>query len=102
MRKQLLALIIVFLALTGYGQNAGVHYIKFLHVGENMQPVRTLNITDQQKDVPRDPVEAVTDTLRSKLLVTDEKSFNTVLKYIKKTNFKLGVYPGELYFCTFK
>ncbi|HEY8783699.1 MAG TPA: hypothetical protein VIM16_18875 [Mucilaginibacter sp.] len=102
MRKQILLIIILFLALYSYGQNAELHYVKFLHVGENIQPVRTLNITYQEGNVPRDAVEAVADTLRAKSVVTDEKSFNAVVRYIKKTNFKLGRDAGKLYFGTFK
>jgi hypothetical protein len=102
MRKPLLLITILFLALYGYGQNSGLHYIKFLHVGEKIEPVYTINISYQDVAVPKDSVERVIDSLPAKSIVTDEKSYNTVLAYIKRTNFKLGKNAGKLYFGTFK
>ena len=102
MRKPLLLIIILFLTLDGYGQNTVSHYIKFFHVGEKIMPVHTLNISYQDGDVPKDTAEVLLDTLRSKLIVTDEATYNTILYYIKNTDFHFGKNPGVLSFGTFK
>jgi hypothetical protein len=102
MRKCLLLITVLFLTLNSYGQNSTIHYIKFLHVGEKIQPVYNLSITYQDENIPRDSVEALTDTSHAKSLITDKKSFNVVFNYIKKTNFKFGRSPGKLNFGTFK
>jgi len=102
LRNPLLIITIIFSAINSYGQNSGLHYIKFLHVGEKIQSVYTLNISYQNGDIPRDSDEIVSDTLHIKSIGTNEKSYKTISNYIKKTNFKFGRDAGKLYFGTFK
>jgi len=102
MIKQLLLISIVFFALSVHGQTTDQHYIKFLHVGEHILPVHTLNISFETGDVPRDSVEIINDTLQVISYVTDEKSFNAIADYIHDANFHLSSNPGRLEFGTFK
>ncbi len=102
MRTPLLLVIVFFCAMNSYGQNTTLHYIKFFHIGENLVPVPTLNISFEDGEVPKDSDERVIDTLPAKSIVTDERSYNNVLSYIKKTNFQIGKDAGKLYFGTFK
>jgi hypothetical protein len=102
MRKQILLIIILFLTLHSYGQTPELHYIKFLHVGEKVEPVYTLNISFQNGNIPKDKDEAVLDTLHIRSIVTDEKSYYTILSYIKKTNFKYFRTTPRLDFGTLK
>jgi hypothetical protein len=103
MRNPLL-IVLLLLASNGFGQSSGQHFIKFFHVGQQIQPVYTLNISPSNAGVPKDPDERVIDTLPAKSIVTDEKSYNNILSYIKHTNFRLGTKEsaGKLYFGTFK
>ena len=102
MLKSFLLIIVLFFTLNSYGQNTVFHYIRFFHVGEKIQPVNTLNISYQNGRIHRDSDEKVIDTLPMKSVVTDEKSYDDVLSYIKTANFKLGQSAGKLYFGTFK
>ena len=102
MRAPFLITSILFLALITHGQTPALHYIKFFHIGENLLPVHTLNISFEDGEVPKDSDEVVIDTLPAKSIVTDEKSYNDVLTYVKKTNFQIGKDAGKLYFGTFK
>lgn len=95
-------IIILFLAIGGRGQNTVTHYIKFFHVGEKILPVHTLNISYVDGDVPRDSDEVILDTLHSVSILTDEATYNSILEYIKKTNFHFSKSPGALSFGTFK
>jgi len=102
MRTPFLITAILFLALIAHGQTPTPHYIKFFHIGENLVPVHTLNISFEDGEVPKDSDERVIDTLPPKSIVTDERSYNNVLTYVKKTNFQIGKDAGKLYFGTFK
>jgi hypothetical protein len=102
MRKAFFLITALFLAIaTTYGQTA-THYVKFFHVGEKVMPVNTLNITYQDGDVPRDPAQKVIDTLKSRQITTDERTYDILLSYVKHSNYKLGTSPGKLNFGTFK
>ncbi|BAU53603.1 hypothetical protein [Mucilaginibacter gotjawali] len=102
MIKQLLLITLVFLTLNVHGQTTDQHYIKFLHVGERILPVHTLNISTGTGEVPRDSVEIINDTLQVISYVTDEKSFNILADYIHDAHFHLSSRPGRLEFGTFK
>ncbi|WP_295676067.1 hypothetical protein [uncultured Mucilaginibacter sp.] len=102
MIKQLLLIAFVFLTLSVHGQTTDPHYIKFLHVGERILNVHTLNISYGTGEVPRDSVEIINDTLQVISCVTDEKSFNTIADYIHDAKFHLSNKPGRLEFGTFK
>jgi hypothetical protein len=102
MIKQLLLITIVFLTLSVHGQTTDQHYIKFLHVGEQILPVHTLNISFGTGDVPRDSIEIINDTLQVISYVTDEKSFKAIADYVSDANFHLTGKPGRLEFGTFK
>jgi hypothetical protein len=102
MRNPLLFIVVVFLSISAYGQAPRQHYIKFLHVGEKIQPVNTINISYQDVTIPRDSIEQAIDSLPVKSIVTDRESYNAVRSYIKKATFKMGRSPGQLYFGTFK
>jgi hypothetical protein len=102
MRNPFLIIIILFSALNSYGQNSGIHYIKFLHVGEKILPVHTLNISYQDGEVPKDKDEILLDTMAVRSIMTNEESFKNMLNYINKTTFQLGRSPGILSFGTFK
>jgi hypothetical protein len=101
-RNPLLFVIFLLLAMNSRGQNTPLHYIKFFHIGENLVPVHTLNISFEDGEVPKDSDERVIDTLPPKSIVTDERSYDHVLTYVKKTNFQIGKDAGKLYFGTFK
>jgi hypothetical protein len=104
MRNPFLFIALLVISLNSFGQKSEQRFIKFFHVGEQIQPVYTLNISYSNAGVPKDPDERVLDTLPAKSIVTDEKSYDAVLSYIKHTNFKLGPSEnaGKLYFGTFK
>ncbi len=102
MRNLLLFVTIFFCAMSSYGQNTALHYIKFFHIGENLLPVHTLNISFEDGGAPKDSDELVIDTLPAKSIVTNQRSYNNVLTYVKKTNFQIGKDAGKLYFGTFK
>jgi len=102
MIKKLLLIPILFLTLIARGQNADQHYIKFLHVGERILPVHTLNISFGYDDVPRDSVEIINDTLRVVSIVTDSVSYNTISDYVHHAKFRLSKSAGKLEFGTFK
>lgn len=102
MIKQLLLITIVFLTLSVNGQTTDQHYIKFLHVGERILPVHTLNISIGTDVVPRDSVEIINDTLQVISYVTDKKSFNAIADYVHDAKFHLSNKPGRLEFGTFK
>ena len=102
MRKWFLLIIIVFLTFRVHAQNIVIHYIKFLHVGEKILPVHTLNISYEQGIIPTDSTEVINDTLRVINVVTDEPSYKTLVDYLKNTNFKFSKHPGKLEFGTFK
>lgn len=102
MIKHFLLITIVFLTISVHGQTTDQHYIKFLHVGEHILPVHTLNISYGTGEVPRDSVEIINDTLQVISYVTDEKSFKTIAEYVHDANFHLSSNPGKLEFGTFK
>jgi len=102
MRNPILSIIILLLALNSYGQNAGMHYIKFWHVGEQILPVHTIYIRYQDGVAPLDKDEVVLDSLPDKAILTDEGSFKIISRYIGKNNFQLASDPGMLSFGTFK
>ncbi len=102
MRKLLLLIGFVFFAINGYSQDIGLHYIKFLHIGEKLVPVRTLSVSYLSGDIQRDSTEMAIDSLPVKAVVTDEASYRDLLHYIKKANFKIGGRHGKLEFGTFK
>jgi hypothetical protein len=102
MIKKLLLITLVFFSLRVSAQTKNQPYIKFLHVGERILPVHTLNIVFSPGDVPTDPIEIINDTLEVISYVTDERSFNNVAEYIHKANFHLSSNPGKLEFGTFK
>jgi hypothetical protein len=102
MRNSIFSTIILLLALNSFGQNTGMHYIKFWHVGEQLLPVHTLNISYQDSVIPLNKDEAVLDSLPKRSVVTDEGSFKIISRYIGKNNFHLAGDPGVLSFGTFK
>jgi len=102
MRNPLLLIVVLFISISVYGQGPRPHYIKFLHVGEKIQPVNTINISYQDIVIPRDSIERVIDSLPAKSIITDQESYNAVLSYINRTTFKMGKSAGQLYFGTFK
>ena len=103
MKKKLLLIALLFLAIHSYGQDqSALHYIKFFHIGEKIMPVHMLAITYQQGEVKKDSAEMVIDTLPMRPVVTDEKSYWLVSRYLKKAGFKLGKRAGKLEFGTFK
>ena len=102
MKTPFLITSILFLALIAHGQTPALRYIKFFHIGENLVPVHTLNISFEDGEVPKDSDERVIDTLPPKSIVTDKRSYSNVLNYVKKTNFQIGKDAGKLYFGTFK
>jgi hypothetical protein len=101
MRKPLLLVIAILFMLRAHAQNPGLHYIKFVHVGERIMPVHALNIC-LGGTVPRDSTELLQDTLSVVTLVTDEPSYKVLEKYVADENFKFGKHPGRLEFGTFK
>jgi len=102
MVKQLLSITLILLTFSVRAQTADQHYIKFLHVGEKILPVHTLNISFGDADVPRDSLEIINDTLQVISYVTNEKSFRIIADYIHDANFHLSGSPGKLEFGTFK
>jgi hypothetical protein len=102
MRKPLLLITILFSALISYGQNTGLHYIKFWHVGEKIMSVHTLNISFQDGDIPKDSDQILLDTLNNRYIVTDKETYSIISKYLNKTNIQLARDPGILSFGTFK
>ena len=102
MRKRFLLIIVIFLSARVYAQNTIIHYTKFLHVGERILPVHTLNISYENGVIPTDSTEIINDTLSVVNIVTDEPSYKTLVDYLKNTNFKFSKHPGKLEFGTFK
>ncbi|MFI5138168.1 MAG: hypothetical protein ACHQIM_10090 [Sphingobacteriales bacterium] len=102
MRNPILSITMLLLTLNSYGQNTGIHYIKFWHVGEQLLPVHTLSISYQDSIIPINKDEAVLDSLPKISVVTDEGSFKIISGYIGKNNFRLAGDPGVLSFGTFK
>src|SRR5580698_3007167 len=102
MRKPLLILTILFLAINTFGQTGSFHYIKFLHVGEQVMPVHPLNVIVGNGTAPTDPAEQLTDTAKTKSITTDEKSYGFLEDYIKDAGFKIVSTSGRLDFGTFK
>jgi hypothetical protein len=102
MRKMLPLFIATFMAFTALGQGAAFHYIKFLHVGERIMPVHTLNITSGDGVAPTDSTEIINDTLKVISVATDEASFKILDNYVKNANFRIVMNRGLLNFGTFK
>jgi hypothetical protein len=102
MRNYLLLLAALFCTLTACGQNNSFHFIKFLHVGEQMMAVHTLNITTGEGAAPQDSIEQLNDTVKAISVTTDEKSYNAVSNYLKNADYRIVRTAGRLDFATFK
>jgi hypothetical protein len=103
MRNFFLTLIAGLIAINTYAQDGSFHYIKLLHVGEHIMPVRTLNILTGDGRVGQDSVEVLNDTLRAVFVTTDAKSFKTLSDYLYESNFKIrSMSGGKVEFGTFK
>ncbi len=101
MKKPLLFIAVILLTINVYAQNNGLHYIKIMHIGEQIMPVHPLNISFGDGTVPRDSAEMINDTLQVISVVTDEKSFEAVNYYLDHANFRLKP-SARLDFGTFK
>jgi len=102
MKKLVLFVIPLLVAIHVTAQsNAGLHYIKFLHVGEQIMPVHNLGISVGDGALPKDSAEMVNDSLQLISVVTDEKSFEAVNSYIEHADFKIKR-SSKLEFGTFK
>jgi hypothetical protein len=89
MSKRLFFIFFVAMASCARAQNTGLHYIKFVHVGEQILPVHPMNISFGEGAIPRDSVELLNDTLHPISVVTDYKSFAAMSSYLEHANFKL-------------
>lgn len=85
-----------------FAQSLVQHYIKFVHVGQRIESVRTLNITYEDGKVPRDTVEYLNDTLKSVNVLTDQQSFHALSRFLQKANYRLRRMSISLQFGTFK
>jgi len=102
MGKSAFFIFLFFVSSHAFGQNAEFHYVKFIHVGEQLLPVHALNVSCGNGDVPSDSAELVNDTLQSVSIVTDKDSYESLQSYLKYTDYKLAKDPGALGFGTFK
>jgi hypothetical protein len=102
MRYFILVLFAAFLSLTVRAQDTGFHYIKLVHVGERIMPVRTLNISTGEGRIRQDSVEALNDTLKAVFVSTDPKSYKALSDYLYEANFKIRPARGKVEFGTFK
>jgi len=102
MKKPLLFIITLFLAIGVHAQNTALHYIKFLHVGEQIMPVHPLNITYGDGVAPRDSAEMINDTLQVISITTDQKSFEELSSYVSRSNFRIRRTGHKIEFGTFK
>ena len=103
MRFFLLTVIAAFLTINVYAQDGGFHYIKLLHVGEQIMPVHALNISTGDGSIRQDSVEALNDTLKAVFISTDQKSYKILSDYLYEANFKIrAVTTGKVEFGTFK
>jgi len=103
MKFFLLTVIAGILTVNVYAQDGSFHYIKFLHVGERIMPVRTLNISTGDGRIRQDSVEALNDTLKAVFISTDPKSYKTLSDYLYGVNFKIRpAASGKVEFGTFK
>lgn|GEM_PF-2038296 len=103
MIKNFLFIAACCLTLTVSAQDNSFHYIKLLHVGEHIMPVRTLNISTGDGHIRQDSAEMLNDTLRAVFISTDEKSYKALSYYLYDANFKIRpMYNGKVEFGTFK
>ena len=102
MRFLFLTLFAGLLAINTYAQDGSFHYIKLLHVGEHIMPVRTLNISVGDGHIRQDSVEVLNDTLASVFISTDPKSYSALSHYLYEANFKIRPATGKVEFGTFK
>jgi hypothetical protein len=102
MRKPLLLFIALLLTLHTYGQNGNFHYIKFVHVGEQIMPVHTLNISTGDGIVPPDSAEMLIDTLKVISIAADAQSYKALSAYLYWANFRMRPVPEKIDFGTFK
>ena len=102
MRKSTFFIFLFFVSIHAFGQKTDFHYVKFVHVGEQLLPVHALNVSYGEGDVPSDSAELVNDTLPVISIVTDKESYEYLQIYLKYTDYKLAKDPGALGFGTFK
>ena len=89
-------------AINTHAQDGSFHYIKLLHVGEQIMPVRTLNISTGDGHIRQDSAEVLNDTLRAVFVSTDEKSYKALSYYLYDANFKIRAAGSKVEFGTFK
>jgi hypothetical protein len=102
MRKAACLFSLVTFSIAAFAQDTTFHYIKFLHVGQQIMMVHPLNISCGQGVVPRDSAELVNDTLQSVSIVTDKKSYTDLRYFMRWSDYHLVRNPGILDFGTFK
>ena len=102
MRKPAFFVFLFFVSTHIFGQNTEFHYVKFVHVGEQLLPVHALSVSYGDGNVPSDSAELVNDTLQAISIVTDKESYEYLQVYLKYTDYKLAKDPGALGFGTFK
>jgi hypothetical protein len=102
MKKLLFLSVLLFFGMHSIAQSLVQHYIKFVHVGQRIESVRTLNITYEDGKVPRDSVEYLNDTLKSVNVLTDQQSFHDLSRFLDKANYKMRRMSISLQFGTFK
>jgi len=95
-------LLLPFFAGAARAQDTTFHYIKLVHVGEHIVPVRTLNISVGNGIIHQDSVEALNDTLKAVFVSTDPKSYKTLSYYLYDARFKIRPARGVVEFGTFK
>lgn len=103
MRKYFfLLLLAVFTVCFANAQDTAFHYVKLVHVGEHIMPVRTLNISVGNGTIQQDSVEALNDTLQSVFVSTDIKSYKILSNYLDNARFRIKPAGGRIEFGTFK
>jgi hypothetical protein len=103
MKYLLLLLFAALFTVNAQAQNGEFHYIKLLHVGEHIMPVRTLNISVGDGHIRQDSAEMLNDTLKAVFVNTDEKSYKALSYYLYDANFKIRpMSAGKVEFGTFK
>lgn len=103
MRYFFLLFFATLIAINVQAQDGEFHYVKLLHVGEHIMPVRTLNISTGEGHIRQDSAELLNDTLKAVFVSTDEKSYKALSYYLYDANFKIRpINTGKVEFGTFK
>ena len=102
MRKAAFLFFLTFVSIRAFAQDTTFHYIKFLHVGQQIMEVHPMYIVCGNGEVPLDSAELLNDTIKVTSIKTDWRSYNALRIYMKYSDYKIKREHDLLGFGTFK